>query len=101
MFVVCCVLISVVSSSLAGGAMFSEYSSVHLHRSEVGQDHQLALAGETEIMTMKCNRLTLFISLLYLHVVTGCVCPPVDPHVVPVPCCPLLHHLVSPLSSLY
>lgn len=41
-------LISVVSSTLAGGAVFREYSSVHLHRSEVGQDHQLALAGEAE-----------------------------------------------------
>lgn len=37
-----------VSPSLAGGAVFSQHSSVHLHRSEVGQDHQLALAGETE-----------------------------------------------------
>lgn len=26
--------------------MLGEYPSVHLHRSEVGQDHQLALAGE-------------------------------------------------------
>lgn len=43
-----CVLISFLSPSLAGGAVFSEYSSVHLHRSEVGQDHQLALAGEIE-----------------------------------------------------
>lgn len=30
--------------------MFSKYSSVHLHRSEVGQDHQLALAGESKVM---------------------------------------------------
>lgn len=41
-------LITLVSSSSAGGAVFRQYSSVHLHRSEVGQDHQLALAGETE-----------------------------------------------------
>lgn len=31
----------------------------------------------------------------------GGVCPTVDPHVLPVPCCPLLHHLVSPLSPLH
>lgn len=43
-----CVLISFLAPSLAGGAVFSEYSSVHLHRSAVGQDHQLALAGEIE-----------------------------------------------------
>lgn len=41
-------LIIFLAPSLAGGAVFSEYSSVHLHRSEVGQDHQLALAGEIE-----------------------------------------------------
>lgn len=28
--------------------MFSKYSPVHLHRSEAGQDHQLALAGEEQ-----------------------------------------------------
>lgn len=31
----------------------------------------------------------------------GGVCPTVDPDVLPVPCCPLLHHLVRPLPSLH
>lgn len=30
----------------AGSVVFSEYSSVHLHCSEVGPDHQLAMAGK-------------------------------------------------------
>lgn len=29
-----------------GGVVFSEHSSIHLHCSEVGPDHQLAVAGE-------------------------------------------------------
>lgn len=31
----------------------------------------------------------------------GGVCPTVDPHVLPLPCRPLLHHLVCPFSSLH
>lgn len=31
----------------------------------------------------------------------GGVCPAVDPDVLPVPCCPLLHHLVCPLPPLH
>lgn len=30
----------------AGSVVFSEYSSVHFHCSEVGPDHQLAMAGK-------------------------------------------------------
>lgn len=46
------------------------------------------------------------IALTFVHNNTclwaaGGVCPPLDPDVLPVPCCPLLHHLVSPLPSLH
>lgn len=90
--------------------MFSKYSAVHLHRSEAGQDHQLALAGEAHktchLLCFHCDHnealfeLALMTPCLCLCAAGG-VCPTVDPHVLPVPCCPLLHHLVSPLSPLH
>lgn len=36
----------------AGSVVFSEYSSVHLHCSEVGPDHQLAMAGNTHNLSL-------------------------------------------------
>ena len=83
--------------------MFSEHSSVHLHRSEAGQDHQLAVAGENQIFrlilqsSVNTSDQTVFLFLLS----SGGVCPSVDPHVLLVPRRPLLHHLVRPLPPLH
>lgn len=97
------------SSSSAGGVVFGEHSSVHLHRSEAGQDHQLAVAGENQIfrwilqsrINTSDHTVLLFLFLFSSSSSSGGVCPSVDPHVLPVPCRPLLHHLVRPLPPLH
>lgn len=40
--------------SSAGGAVFCKYPAVHLHRSEVGRNHRLALAGEEHLTHTSC-----------------------------------------------
>lgn len=55
--------------------------------------------------TRACRLLYLFFTLLQsktsVFVSAGGLCPTVDPHVLLVPRCPLLHHLVSPLPALH
>lgn len=101
--------------SSAGGVVFSKYSAVHLYCFKVRQDHPLALAGKNHRPTYVPFSLntcmwsawilylfnTLIQSKMSVFVSAGGLCPTVDPHVLLVPRCPLLHHLVSPLPALH